>query len=176
LKYLKRKNKRDFILLPSFWPVKLSSPPAQPQPTIASAACFSACGPSPRVAASPLPRLGPSLASPARTRAAAAVSFSWCVADTVTPPVRATFFLPTSASDSFPSLHRSNPPPYLFPSFFSAFPGYKNEVPHPSAPSYLKATNRSHPEEAPLEPQSEPSAIPSTAPSSGQLRLHLLPW
>jgi hypothetical protein len=65
--------------------------------------------------------------------------------------------------------------PNLLLSLFSASPGYKNEVPHPSAPSYLEAKNRRRPEEAPLELQSEPSAIPSTAPSSGQLRLHLLP-
>jgi hypothetical protein len=170
LKYLKRKKKRNFILSLAFRPVKPSSPPAQPQPTIASAACFSARG------RSPLPRLGPSLASPARARAAAAVSFSWRVTDTVDPPVRAVFFFSMTRADFFPCFTDRISPSKFVPFLFSASPGYKNEVPHLSAPSYLEATNRSRPEEALLELQSEPSAIPSTAPSSGQLCLHLLPW
>jgi hypothetical protein len=59
---------------------------------------------------------------------------------------------------------------------FRASQGYKNWMPHPSAPSYLEATDRRRPEEATLEPQLEPSAIPSSTPSSGRLRLRLLPW
>jgi hypothetical protein len=51
-----------------------------------------------------------------------------------------------------------------------------SELTHPSAPSYLEAKNRRHPEEAPLELQSEPSTIPSTTPSPRRLRLRLLPW
>jgi hypothetical protein len=51
-----------------------------------------------------------------------------------------------------------------------------SELVHPSAPSYLEATDRRRPEEALLEPQSESSAIPSTTPSPGRLRLRLLPW
>jgi hypothetical protein len=51
-----------------------------------------------------------------------------------------------------------------------------SELAHPSAPSYLEATDRRRPEEATLEPQSEPSAIPSSTPSPGRLRLRFLPW
>jgi hypothetical protein len=46
------------------------------------------------------------------------------VADTAGPPVRATFFLPTPASDFFPSLHRPNLPSQIFLSLFGASPGY----------------------------------------------------
>jgi hypothetical protein len=95
LNYLKRKKKRDFILLPSFRPVKPSSPPARPQAHHRRGRLLLRAWAVSARAAPRFPHLGPSLASPARARCCRGF-LSRRVADTVDPPVRATFFLPTT--------------------------------------------------------------------------------
>jgi hypothetical protein len=57
LKYFKRKKKKSFTSLPSFRPVKPSSLPARPQPTIAAARLLLRAWPvSARACVLPFPR------------------------------------------------------------------------------------------------------------------------
>jgi hypothetical protein len=61
------------------------------------------------------------------------------VTDVTGPHVGRRLLLLHAVSDFFPPFHRPNPFLPIFLSLFRASPGYKNRMPHPSAPSYPEA-------------------------------------
>jgi hypothetical protein len=151
LKYSKRKKKKSFISLPSFWPVKPNNLPAQPtaHPSLAVRLLPRVC-PSP--AFPPITRLGQAQQAPMAQFGRALPPVSLRVADNMVPRVGRHLLLLHAASDFFPRFTDQILSSQSFLSLFRASTGYKNGMPHPSAPSYPKAKDRRRPEEATLEP------------------------